>query len=118
MIFSPPPSSVIHKVFICNNGKCASSQQAQEIFDALREMIHNAGLDQYDAPIRVKCMLSGCLDICKNGPVMVIHPGAVYYQQVDRSALQRIFNQHLLQGEIVEEKVYLRENTGHFQDAN
>lgn len=118
MNYTPSTPSVVYKVFICNNGKCASSQQAQEIYNALCEMIHEAGLDQYDSPIRVKCMLSGCLDICKNGPVMVIHPGAVYYQQVDRSALQRIFYQHLLRGEIVEENEYLRENTGHLRAAN
>lgn len=111
MTFTPSPSSVVRKVFICNNGNCVASQQAQEIYDTLLEMIHGAGLDQYAAPIQVKCVLSGCLDVCKNGPVMVIHPGAVVYQQVDRSALQRIFIQHLLRGEIVEENVYLRETT-------
>ena len=103
-------SQTIRKVFICNNGKCAASGTANEIFAALLQMIHERGLDQYDAPLRVKCLVSGCLDVCENGPVMVVHPGATYYQNVTHQALERIFEQHLLQGEIVPEYVHLHKS--------
>lgn len=78
------------------------------------ERIRARGLDQFDAPIRIKCLLSGCLDVCENGPVMVVHPGAVYYQNVDEQALWAIFEQHLIRGEIVDKYVVHRkeEKTG------
>lgn len=101
-------SPILRKVFICNNGKCAAPQDAQAIYDALIEMIKARGMDQFDAPIRIKCLLSGCLDVCKNGPVMIVHPGAVVYQHVDLTALQRIFEEHLLGGEVVADFVYHR----------
>lgn len=102
-------SPTLRKVFICNNGKCAESQDAQALHAALTELIQARGLDQFDAPVRVKCLLSGCLDVCKNGPVMIVHPGAVIYHHVDLTALRQIFEQHLMQGEVVEEFVYHRE---------
>ncbi len=110
MTLLPFPEPLVRKVFICNNGKCADSQQSLEIYETLQGMIHEQGLDRYDSPNRIKCLLSGCFDICKNGPLMVVHPGAVYYQDVDQSKLRTIFEQHLLRGEIVEEYVYQREN--------
>ena len=110
MTLLPSPEPLVRKVFICNSGKCADSQQALEIYETLVGMIHEQGLDRYDSPHRIKCLLSGCFDICKNGPLMVVHPGAVYYQHVDLPKLQTIFEQHLLCGEIVEAYVYHREN--------
>ncbi len=104
------PTQIVRKVFICTNGKCASSGTAHEIYEKLMAMIHERGLDEYDAPLRVKCLVSGCLDVCENGPVMVVHPGATYYQRVDPKALQRIFDQHLLHGEIVPELVHIHKS--------
>lgn len=98
---------VVRKVFVCYNGKCASAEAAAEIFEALTAKIREQGLDGYDAPLRIKCLISGCLDVCENGPVMVIHPGATYYQRVDAQALDKIFEQHLLSGEVVSEYVHL-----------
>ena len=110
MTFNNGPSQVVRKVFICNNGKCAATGTANEIYESLLGMIRERGMDEYDAPLRVKCLISGCLDVCENGPVMVVHPGATYYQKVDRAALQRIFESHLLRGEIVLEYVHIHKN--------
>jgi len=73
-------------------------------------MIREHGLDGYDAPLRIKCLISGCLDVCENGPVMVVHPGATYYQRVDLPALKKIFDRHLIHGEIVREYVHIHKN--------
>lgn len=105
MTSNPTDNPVVRKVFICNNGECTSPNHALEIYEALLSLIHDQGLDQYDSPIRIKCMLSGCLDVCENGPVMVVHPGAVFYQNVQMPEMRRIFEQHLLQGKIVEDLV-------------
>ncbi len=110
MTFNNGPSQAVRKVFICNNGKCAATGTANEIYETLLGMIQERGMDEYDAPLRVKCLISGCLDVCENGPVMVVHPGATYYKNVDRDALQRIFESHLLRGEIVPEYVHIHKN--------
>jgi NADP-reducing hydrogenase subunit HndC len=110
MTVNSNPNQVVRKVFICTNGKCASSGTAHGIYEELMALIHERGLDDYDAPLRVKCLISGCLDVCENGPVMVVHPGATYYQRVDHNALQRIFDQHLLHGEIVADFVHIHKS--------
>lgn len=98
--------TVTRKVFICNNGDCTASENAVAIFDALQDLVRAGGYDQFDSPVRIKCMLTGCLDKCKNGPLMVVHPGAVTYQKVDLASLSRIFNQHLLNGEVVQDLLF------------
>ncbi len=40
-----------------------------------------------------------------NGPIMIVHPEIIKYQHVDAAALERIFQQHLLQGQPVEELI-------------
>jgi (2Fe-2S) ferredoxin len=105
MSISSGAAQTVRKVFICNNGKCASTETAHHVYQTLIEMIHARGMDEVDAPLRIKCLLSGCLDVCENGPIMVVHPGATYYQQVDLAALQKIFENHLMNGKIVSENV-------------
>lgn len=102
----PDTQTYIRKVFICRDGDCTASENAVEIFEALQVLVRDGGHDQFDSPVRIKCMLTGCLDKCKNGPLMVVHPGAVTYQKVDLGALTRIFNQHLLKNEVVQDLLY------------
>ena len=106
MTTPPENPTVTRKVFICNNGDCTASENAVEIFEALQILVRDGGYDQYDSPVRLKCMLTGCLDKCKNGPLMVVHPGAVTYQKVDLASLSRIFSQHLLEGEVVQDLLF------------
>ena len=110
MTFTTNSSQVVRKIFICNNGKCAATSTANTIYESLLNMIHERGMDEYDAPLRLKCLVSGCLDVCENGPVMVVHPGATYYQNVDQTALLHIFEKHLLQGEVVPEYVHIHKS--------
>jgi (2Fe-2S) ferredoxin len=71
----------------------------------LNELIQQHGLDDSDHPQHTRCTITNCLGVCINGPIMVIHPEIIKYQHVDAAALERIFQQHLLQGQPVEELI-------------
>ena len=51
---------------------------------------------------KIRINQSGCLDRCKEGPVMVIYPDAVWYTYVDQGDIDEIISEHLQNGRIVE----------------
>jgi (2Fe-2S) ferredoxin len=107
MTNNPP----LRKIFICTNGNCASSQSADEIYQQLLIYIRDYGLDNYDAPYRVKATTCGCLDVCNFGPVMVIQPDQVIYRHIDHEVLTLIFQQHILNNRVVTEYVVTPKET-------
>jgi len=94
------------KIFICSNGSCIDSSVSRDIYAQLTSLIQEHGLDSFDAPRQVKCALSGCLDRCINGPVMVVHPDGIWYERVTPQVLAQIFNQHILHNQPVEEYIF------------
>lgn len=89
---------VIRKVFICQNGDCAEKVHARALYERLLEMRAAAGLDDPDASGYFKCNLSGCLNVCRDGPVLVIQPDQILYRCPTENDLDRIFVDHLLGG--------------------
>jgi (2Fe-2S) ferredoxin len=56
----------------------------------------------------VRVVGTTCLDFCEEGPVMVVFPENVWYKRVHESDLDRIVEEHLIGGRIVED---LRDGT-------
>jgi (2Fe-2S) ferredoxin len=51
-----------------------------------------------------KCRVNnaGCLDRCKEGPIIAIYPEGTWYTYADKADIDEIIEQHLQQGQIVE----------------
>lgn len=49
-----------------------------------------------------------CLSLCAQGPLAVVYPEGVWYAHVDEDAAEKIIEQHLKGGEVVEELVFAR----------
>lgn len=88
----------IRKVFICQNGDCAAKDRARALFERLVELRAAAGLDDPDAAGYFKCNLSGCLNVCRDGPVLVVQPDQILYRCPTEKDLEQIFADHLLGG--------------------
>jgi (2Fe-2S) ferredoxin len=97
---SPRPS---RRVLICVRGQCAESNRGFKLEQHLLELIRQHGLDAPGHPQHTTCTVTNCLGVCTNGPIIIVHPEAIKYQQVDRTALERIFHCHLLHNQPVEE---------------
>jgi (2Fe-2S) ferredoxin len=93
------------RVLICVRGQCAESNRGKRLEKRLIELIEQYGLDDSDHPQHVSCTITNCLGVCADGPVMIVHPEAIKYCHVSEAALERIFHQHLLGNQPVEELI-------------
>lgn len=57
---------------------------------------------------KVTVISSSCLGQCGNGPMVLILPEMVWYSNVHPSSVDRVIEQHLLGGCIVEQMLYHR----------
>src|SRR5205823_2106348 len=59
--------------------------------DFLEVEIEIRGLDGH-----VSVAATGCQAHCESGPTMVVYPGPVYYQDIDKGRLERIIREHFI----------------------
>ena len=98
-LFSTRPG---YRIMICVRGQCAESGLGRRLEQQLASLIERHGLDDPGHSLHTTCRLTNCLGVCADGPIMIVHPGAIKYQRVDQAALEQIFEQHILKGQPVE----------------
>lgn len=84
------------RILICVRGQCAEPNQGKKLEQQLLQLIEQFGLNNPEHPQHTTCQITNCLGVCSNGPIMIVHPEGIKYQQVDEQALNLIFEQHLL----------------------
>lgn len=104
--FSIPAYS--RHVFICTHGDCAGSELAERLQQQFHQLNRTHNLNKLQNPERVKCSLAGCMGVCSSGLVMVVYPDGIWYHQVDEVALERIYQEHILGGQPVDELIFHR----------
>jgi NADH-quinone oxidoreductase subunit F len=87
-------------VLICTGGGCVASG-ALELSAAMRAAIEKRGLAG-----EVQVFETGCLGPCAAGPVAVVHPDGILYQNLKPADAERIAEEHLLKGRIVTDLAY------------
>jgi (2Fe-2S) ferredoxin len=91
-------------LLVCIGTRCTQEGAAQAIFDSLGEKFKAAGL--HEGEMRVKRSRVSCFAACKGGPVMCVQPDGVWYYQASGANLDRIINEHLVGGQVVQELVF------------
>lgn len=92
------------EVLICAGGGCIASGSLK-IKQKLHEKIAAAGLT-------VDVVETGCLGPCAKGPVMMINPGRVFYENVSLDDVDEIFESHIKNGNEVERLLHRNADTG------
>jgi NADH-quinone oxidoreductase subunit F len=82
-------------VLICTGAGCVASG-ALELSAAFKEAIDRFGLDG-----EIRVIETGCLGPCAAGPVAVIYPDGVLYQNLKPENAEEIVGEHLLKGRVV-----------------
>ena len=89
-----------HYVLVCTGGGCIASG-ALEFEKELKEHVAKLGLET-----EVMIFRTGCLGPCAVGPVVVVYPEAVFYENLKPEDAAAIAKEHLKKGKIVERLVH------------
>lgn len=93
-----------HHVFFCTNlrdngARCCEQCGASEMRAYAKTRIKQLGLSGQG---RIRINTAGCLDRCDMGPVIVVYPEDIWYSYVDKTDIDEIIEQHLINGRPVE----------------
>ncbi|MBB3261775.1 MULTISPECIES: (2Fe-2S) ferredoxin domain-containing protein [Paraburkholderia] len=90
-------------VFVCTNGRengeACNDHGASEICQYAKKRLAEA-VSQHAPRIRIN--RAGCFARCSDGPIVVIYPEAVWYTYVDKTDIDEIVDEHLVNGRVVE----------------
>ncbi len=76
----------------------------RDLFQHLAQRLMEKGIIGTVQPVR-----TGCLNRCSYGPVMLVEPGHVMYAGLTKEKIDRIIDEHIIGGKVVEEFVIEKE---------
>ncbi len=89
-----------YDIALCMGTSCQSSKSV-EVAAALEEEIKKNGMED-----KVTLVRTGCNGFCAVGPIMVMYPGGILYNGMSAEDVPEIFEQHILNHQLVERCMY------------
>ena len=92
-------------IVVCGGTGCLSSD-SQQIIENFNKIIKEKKLQD-----KVTCNVVGCFGFCSQGPFVKIYPEDTLYHAVKPSDCERIINEDIIGGKIIEDLLYEDPNT-------
>jgi (2Fe-2S) ferredoxin len=93
-------------LFICLGPDCVEPSKGLETWEYVKKRMKQLNIAGSDGPCyRTKC---DCLRICIDGPIAVVYPEGTWYRNVTVENAERIIQEHLIGGKVVDEICFAR----------
>lgn len=100
-------TTAFRHILLCadtGTAKCASAKQMRKSWRYLKERLRELKLEGCGI-LRTR---TACVGVCKAGPIAIVMPDACWYGHCTPKVLERIIQEHLIAGRVVEEYVIAR----------
>lgn len=93
-------------LFVCTGPDCVDPEGGEATWDYVKRRMKELNIAGPDGPCyRTRCK---CLRICNDGPIAVVYPEGTWYRGVTPENAERIIQEHLIHGRVVDELCFAR----------
>ena len=90
----------VFHLMVCGGTGCHATGSIA-VIERLREDVAQKGLQD-----KVRVIETGCNGFCAMGPILVVHPGDIFYQKLTADDVSVIIDEHIINGKPVEKYFY------------
>lgn len=93
--------------FVCTSQSSCALDGSEAVQEHLKSLLKATGTKE-----RLRVNKAGCLGQCGHGPLVVVYPEGVWYSHVTPADAQRIWDEHMVGGRVVEALRYVTRKAG------